>query len=75
MAARLLLIKSRSLLPRQGRPTDASDDSDPLEDAEQLRRHLLEYKMAREIAQALRAREIAGLQSFARPTAARTPKR
>jgi segregation and condensation protein A len=67
MAARLLLIKSRSLLPRQERPGDSSDDSDPLADAEQLRRHLLEYKMAREIAETLRAREIAGLQSFARP--------
>lgn len=68
MAARLLLIKSRSLLPRQTRLEDKNDESDPLEDAEQLRRHLLEYKMAREIAQALRARELAGLQSFARPT-------
>src|SRR5215472_12639125 len=36
MAARLLLIKSRSLLPRQERPGDTSDDSDPLADAEQL---------------------------------------
>jgi segregation and condensation protein A len=68
MAARLLLIKSRSLLPRQGQPADAGEYSDPLEDAEQLRRHLIEYKTAREIAQALRARELAGLQSFARPT-------
>jgi segregation and condensation protein A len=67
MAARLLLIKSRSLLPRQGRGSDSSEDSDPLADAEQLRRHLLEYKMTREIAEALRARETAGLQSFARP--------
>jgi segregation and condensation protein A len=67
MAARLLLIKSRSLLPRQGRGGDSGEESDPLADAEQLRRHLLEYKMAREIAEALRARETAGLQSFARP--------
>jgi segregation and condensation protein A len=68
MAARLLLIKSRSLLPRQGQPAEAGDYADPLEDAEQLRRHLIEYKRAREIAQALRERELAGLQSFARPT-------
>ncbi len=68
MAARLLLIKSRSLLPRQPRQDEASDEPDPLEDAEQLRKHLIEYKMAREIARALRARELAGLQSFARPT-------
>jgi segregation and condensation protein A len=67
MAARLLLIKSRSLLPRQSRQQQDDDDSDPLDDAEALRRHLLEYKLAREIALALRARQLAGLQSFARP--------
>jgi segregation and condensation protein A len=67
MAARLLLIKSRSLLPRLSRPEEADDESDPLADAEQLRRHLIEYKMAKEIAGVLHAREIAGLQSFARP--------
>src|SRR5579859_1286378 len=53
MAARLLLIKSRSLLPRQTRQDDTEDAGDPLDDAEQLRRHLVEYKMAREIARAL----------------------
>ncbi|HEU5441545.1 MAG TPA: ScpA family protein [Ktedonobacterales bacterium] len=67
MAARLLLIKSRSLLPRQSRQDDPDDESDPLDDAERLRRHLIEYKMAKEIATVLRAREIAGLQSYARP--------
>src|SRR5579859_8191464 len=56
MAARLLLIKSRSLLPRQSRQQQDDDDSDPLDDAEALRRHLLEYKLAREIALTLRAR-------------------
>jgi segregation and condensation protein A len=66
MAARLLLIKSRSLLPRQAR-AEEDGDADPLDDAEQLRRHLIEYKLAREIARALRARELAGLQSYARP--------
>jgi|SRR5579863_8053603 len=66
MAARLLLIKSRSLLPRQQRQQD-DDESDPLDDAEELRRHLLEYKLARELAAALRARQLAGLQSFTRP--------
>src|SRR5260221_1270851 len=67
MAARLLLIKSRSLLPRHARQDDEDGTGDPLDDAEQLRRHLIEYKLAREIARALRARELAGLQSFARP--------
>jgi segregation and condensation protein A len=67
MAARLLLIKSRSLLPRQVLRDASDDEPDPLEDAENLRRHLLEYKAARDIARALRARELAGLQSFSRP--------
>ena len=66
MAARLLLIKSRSLLPRQPRQEATEDESDPLDDAEQLRRHLLEYKLAKDIASMLRARELAGLQSFTR---------
>src|SRR5260221_5921408 len=67
MAARLLLIKSRSLLPRQPRLEELDDAPDPLEDAEELPRHLVEYKVAKDIARALRARELAGLQSFARP--------
>ncbi|HET9981610.1 MAG TPA: ScpA family protein [Ktedonobacterales bacterium] len=66
MAARLLLIKSRSLLPRQPRQETTDDETDPLDDAEQLRRHLLEYKLAKDIASMLRARELAGLQSFTR---------
>src|SRR5215472_15894197 len=49
MAARLLLIKSRSLLPRMGKREETDDETDPLEDAERLRLHLIEYKMAREI--------------------------
>lgn len=65
MAARLLLIKSRSLLPRQPRVSD-DDESDPLDDAEVLAQRLREYQLAREIARALRARELAGLQSFTR---------
>lgn len=67
MAARLLLIKSRSLLPRQPLKDETPDEPDPLEDAELLRRHLIEYKRAREIARVLKAREVAGLQTFARP--------
>lgn len=66
MAARLLLIKSRSLLPRQTRQESAEEDDDPLADAEALAQRLREYQLAREIARALRARELAGLQSFAR---------
>ncbi len=65
MAARLLLIKSRSLLPRQPKQGE-DDDSDPLDDAEVLAQRLREYQLAREIARALRARELAGLQSYTR---------
>ncbi len=65
MAARLLLIKSRSLLPRQPKQSE-DDDSDPLDDAEVLAQRLREYQLAREIARALRARELAGLQSYTR---------
>jgi segregation and condensation protein A len=65
MAARLLLIKSRSLLPRQTKPSDDSEN-DPLDDAEALAQRLREYQLAREIARALRARELAGLQSYTR---------
>ena len=65
MAARLLLIKSRSLLPRQPKQSE-DEDSDPLDDAEVLAQRLREYQLAREIARALRARELAGLQSYTR---------
>ena len=66
MAARLLLIKSRSLLPRQSRVEGADEDDDPLDDAEALAQRLREYQLAREIARSLRARELAGLQTFSR---------
>ncbi|MGH2502890.1 MAG: segregation and condensation protein A, partial [Ktedonobacterales bacterium] len=68
MAARLLLIKSRSLLPRQSRAEGADEDDDPLDDAEALAQRLREYQLAREIARSLRARELAGLQTFSRAT-------
>jgi segregation and condensation protein A len=68
MAARLLLIKSRSLLPRQTRLEGSDEDDDPLDDAEALAQRLREYQLAREIARSLRARELAGLQTFTRAT-------
>jgi segregation and condensation protein A len=55
------------LLPRQIRQ-DALEDEDPLDDAEELAQRLREYQLAREIARSLRARELAGLQSFTRST-------
>lgn len=66
MASRLLYIKSRSLLPRNAQPEDEAEAADALADAEELRRNLLEYKLAKEIAATLRQRGEAGLQSFSR---------
>jgi segregation and condensation protein A len=68
MASRLLVIKSRSLLPRTNRPEDDAEIAEVQADAEELRRNLLEYKLAKEIAAMLRQRSDAGLQSFARTT-------
>lgn len=69
MASRLLLIKSRSLLPRSPRPEDEAAAAEALADAEEIRRNLLEYKLAKEIAAALRQRDEAGLHSYARQNA------
>jgi len=68
LASRLLVIKSRSLLPRTNRPEDEAETAEALADAEAIRRNLLEYKLAKEIAALLRERSEAGLQSFARTT-------
>jgi segregation and condensation protein A len=68
MASRLLVIKSRSLLPRTARPEDEAEVAEAMADAEELARNLLEYKLAKEIATLLRSRSDAGLQSFARTT-------
>jgi segregation and condensation protein A len=66
LASRLLVIKSRSLLPRSNRPEDEAETAEVMADAEAIRRNLLEYKLAKEIAALLRERADAGLQSFAR---------
>lgn len=67
IGAKLLFIKSRSLLPQPAREEDISEANEALAEAEELRRHLLEYKLAKEIAKLLREREAAGLVSFPRP--------
>jgi segregation and condensation protein A len=62
IAARLLLIKSRALLPRP--PAIIGEEE---EDAgEALARQLREYKRFKLVAQGLSAREAAGLMSFVR---------
>ena len=63
IGARLLLLKSRALLPRP--QADAPPDEDD-EDAEDLARQLMEYKLFREAAGRLRDIETAGLHSYPR---------
>jgi segregation and condensation protein A len=66
IAARLLFIKSQSLLPRSPRQEATEEARQAAEMAEELQRHLVEYRVAREIASALRRREEAGLQTYGR---------
>jgi len=66
VAARLLYIKSQSLLPQMPKEELASEVEDAVTMAEELQRHLIEYKLAKEIATYLRQREEAGLQTHSR---------
>jgi len=66
IAARLLFIKSQSLLPRTSKEEASNDGESAAVMAEELQRHLLEYKVAKEIAYHLRQREEAGLQTYGR---------
>lgn len=62
VAARLLYIKSRSLLPQP-----RNDDDEEEEDAgDALIRQLIEYRQFKSVATALRMREEAGLRAFLR---------
>ena len=62
IAARLLLIKSRHLLPREEDPEEAGEE----DVGEDLARQLREYKRYKDAATALRARQETGLRSFVR---------
>jgi segregation and condensation protein A len=66
IAARLLFIKSHSLLPHNASAETTSEVESAITMAEDLQRHLLEYKFAKEIASHLRKREDAGLQTYGR---------
>jgi segregation and condensation protein A len=66
IAARLLFIKSQSLLPRTLQEHGNAEVESAAVVAEELQRHLLEYKLAKEIAYHLRQREEAGLQTYGR---------
>ncbi len=62
IAARLLLIKSRALLPKPPTPPEEPEE----DDAEALARQLLEYKRFKEIAGHLRQWEEAGRRAYLR---------
>src|SRR5712692_3093763 len=66
IAARLLFIKSQSLLPHTSREDHTGEAEDAAAMAGELQRHLLAYKLAKEIAYHLRQREEAGLQTHGR---------
>ena len=66
IAARLLFIKSQSLLPQNLGEEAHSETETATEVAEELQRHLVEYRLTKEIASLLRRREEAGLQTHAR---------
>jgi segregation and condensation protein A len=66
IAARLLYIKSQSLLPNTSKEEMTSEMENAAVMAEELRAHLLEYKLAKEIAGYLRLREESGLQTYGR---------
>src|SRR6266581_2585022 len=66
IAARLLYVKSQSLLPHTSKEAMVGEMESAAAMADELRSHLLEYKLAKEIASYLRLREEAGLQTFGR---------
>ena len=66
IAARLLFIKSQSLLPQSNKEEVSEEGETAITMAEELQRHLVEYKLAKKIANVLRQREETGLQTHAR---------
>ncbi|HZT99654.1 MAG TPA: ScpA family protein [Ktedonobacteraceae bacterium] len=66
IAARLLYIKSQSLLPHNAKEEVSAEMESAATMAEDLQRHLIEYKLAKEVALLLRQREEAGLQTHGR---------
>jgi len=66
IATRLLFIKSQSLLPHTTKEEMNSEMESAAALAEELRAHLMEYKLAKEIAGYLRQREEQGLQTHSR---------
>jgi segregation and condensation protein A len=66
IAARLLFIKSQSLLPSLPKEQDNAEIASTAGMVDELQQHLVEYKLVKEIAQLLWKREESGLQTYAR---------
>ena len=65
LASTLILIKSRTLLPRRQEEIDEYED--PFDTEEQLRRRLIEYQKFKEMADELNQRVLLGRDVFPRP--------
>ena len=70
MAAHLIYLKSRRLLPPEQRPEGAEDSADEDDPHWDLIRQLIEYKKFKDVAGYLQAVEIKRLDLFARPETA-----
>src|SRR5436309_5325628 len=66
IAARLLFIKSQSLLPRTSRDEPTEEAERAAEKAQELQRHPVEYTLTKQVATPLRQRELSGVQPHAR---------
>lgn len=69
IASTLILIKSRSLLPKTSEPLE---DEENFDTEEQLKQKLIEYQRFQNIAEALNQREIMGREVFCRPETVET---
>lgn len=72
VAAKLLLIKSRTLLPQ---PPDETDQEEEEDVGDELVRRLVEYRKFKNAAAGLQAREEQGLRAYARLLAPAEPQR
>jgi segregation and condensation protein A len=72
VAAKLLLIKSRMLLPQ---PPDEMDEEEEEDVGDELVRRLLEYRKFKNAAAALQAREEQGMRAYARLMVPAEPQR
>ncbi len=70
IASTLILIKSKSLLPKE---TDEISGEEEFDTEEQLRRKLIEYQKYKLIAETLNQRELLGRDLFPRPEASELP--